>query len=46
MARSVTVNLTSMSSVDSFEKQVQNGQFCCKHDVRSGKEIPANYVVN
>ncbi len=38
--------LTSMSSVDSFEKQVQNRQFLCKSNMRSGEEIPAKYVVN
>ena len=41
-----TVALTSMSSVDSFEKLVQNGQFPCERDMRSGKEITANCIVN
>ena len=40
------VALTSMSSVDSFEKQVQNGQFFCERNMRSGKGIHANYGVN
>jgi hypothetical protein len=38
--------LTSMSSVDSFEKQVQNGQFRCERNMCSGKGIPSNYIVN
>ena len=37
---------TSMSSVDSFEKYVQNRQFRRKRNMCAGKEIPANYVVN
>ena len=40
------VALTSMSSVDSFEKQVQNRQFRCERNMRLGEEILANYVVN
>jgi hypothetical protein len=39
-------SLTSMSSVDSFEKQVQNGQFCYKRNTRLGEGTPANYIVN
>ena len=38
--------LTSMSSVDSFEKKVQYGQCPCKRNMHSGEGIPANYVVN